>query len=119
MKHNTKIVLMSAAGVLLSAGNALAAGNSSSTDVVGNLGIFSDLAGMLMNYSRWFAFLACTISLFFLLGMAGLGKVQKKLETSLNAKEGLKNWLIELVLVVVAFIILYQWAIPTINGFIP
>lgn len=108
---------MSAAGFLLSAGGALAAGND--TDIVGNLGMFSSLASTIMSYSKWIAFLACSISLLFLLSMAGLGKVQKKLETSLNAKEGIKNWLIEIVLVVVAFIVLFNWVIPTINGFIP
>jgi hypothetical protein len=40
MKLNTKRALLSAAGILLSAGNALAAGNQSSTDIVGNLGMF-------------------------------------------------------------------------------
>ena len=53
MKHNTKIILMSAAGVLLSAGNALAASNQSSTDVAGNLGMFSTLAGTIMTYSKY------------------------------------------------------------------
>ena len=46
---------MSAAGVLLSAGNALAASNQSSTDVVGNLGMFSTLAGTIMTYSKYIA----------------------------------------------------------------
>jgi hypothetical protein len=49
MKHNTKIVLLSAAGVLLTAGNALAAGNTSQTDIVGNLGIFSTLASTVLH----------------------------------------------------------------------
>jgi len=46
MKHNTKIVLLSATGVLLSAGNALAAGDlatgnltaANTGDIVNNLG---------------------------------------------------------------------------------
>ena len=68
MKHNTKIVLLSAAGVLLSVGNALAAGNlsagnQSSTDVVGNLGMFSTLAGTIMTYSKYIAFFMAIISL--------------------------------------------------------
>jgi|BarGraIncu00421A_1022006.scaffolds.fasta_scaffold07550_1 hypothetical protein len=41
MKHNTKRILLSAAGLMLSASNTLAAG---STDIVGNLGFFSTLA---------------------------------------------------------------------------
>ena len=119
MKHNTKIVLLSAAGVLLTAGNALAAGNTSQTDIVGNLGIFSTLASTIMNYSKWIAFLVCTISLLFLLSMSGFGKINKKIEAALHARDGLRDWLIEAVLVVVAFIILFNWIIPTINSFIP
>jgi hypothetical protein len=90
MKHNTKIVLLSAAGVLLTAGNALAAGNTSQTDIVGNLGIFSTLASTIMNYSKWIAFLACTISLLFLLSMSGFGKINKKIEAALHARDGLR-----------------------------
>ena len=68
MKHNTKIVLLSAAGVLLTAGNALAASNQSSTDVVGNLGMFSTLAGTIMTYSKYIAFFMAIISLLALWG---------------------------------------------------
>ena len=59
---------MSAAGVLLSAGSALAAGSQSSTDVVGNLGMFSTLAGTIMTYSKYVAFFMAIISLLALVG---------------------------------------------------
>jgi len=119
MKHNTKIVLMSAAGVLLSAGSALAAGSQSSTDVVGNLGMFSTLAGTIMTYSKYVAFFMAIISLLALWVTGMLAKVSHKVNEAINAKEGVKNWMIEAVLVIVAFIILFSWIIPTINGYVP
>jgi len=119
MKHNTKIVLLSAAGVLLSAGNVLTAGNQSSTDVVGNLGMFSTLAGTIMTYSRYVAFFMAIISLLALWVTGMLAKVSHKVNEAINAKEGVKNWMIEAVLVIVAFIILFSWIIPTINGYVP
>lgn len=119
MKHNTKIVLMSAAGVLLSAGSALAAGSQSSTDVVGNLGMFSTLAGTIMTYSKYVAFFMAIISLLALWVTGMLAKVSQKVNEAINAKEGVKNWMIEAVLVIVAFIILFSWIIPTINGYVP
>jgi len=119
MKHNTKIVLMSAAGVLLSAGSALAAGSQSSTDVVGNLGMFSTLAGTIITYSKYVAFFMAIISLLALWVTGMLAKVSQKVNEAINAKEGVKNWMIEAVLVIVAFIILFSWIIPTINGYVP
>ena len=119
MKHNTKIVLLSAAGVLLSAGNALAASNQSSTDVVGNLGFFSTLAGTIMTYSKYVAFFMAIISLLALWVSGMLAKLSHKVEGAINAQEGLKKWLIEAVLVIIAFIVLFSWIIPTINSYVP
>ena len=119
MKHNTKIVLLSAAGVLLTAGNALAASNQSSTDVVGNLGMFSTLAGTIMTYSKYIAFFMAIISLLALWVTGMLAKISHKVNEAINAKEGVKNWMIEAVLVIVAFIILFSFIIPTINGYVP
>jgi len=120
MKHNTKIALLSAAGVLLSADSALAAGNQSSTDVVvGNMGMFSVLAGTIMTYSKYVAFFMAIISLLALWVSGMLAKVSHKVNEAINAKEGVKNWMIEAILVIVAFIILFSWIIPTINGYVP
>ena len=107
MKHNTKIVLRSAAGVLLSASNALAA-VASSTDVVGNLGFFSVLAGTIMTYSKYVAFFMAIISLLALWVSGMLAKLSHKVEGAINAQEGLKKWLIEAVLVIIAFMVLLQ-----------
>jgi|GEM_PF-1257812 len=107
MKHNTKIVLLSAAGVLLSASNALAA-VASSTDVVGNLGFFSVLAGTIMTYSKYVAFFMAIISLLALWVSGMLAKLSHKVEGAINAQEGLKKWVIEAVLVIIAFMVLLQ-----------
>ena len=120
MKMNTKRFLGSLAGIILSAGNALAAAtNSSSTDIVGNLGFFSTIAGTIMTYSKYCAFFMAVISLLALWVSGMLAKVSHKVNDAINAQEGLKKWLVEAILVIVAFIILFSWVIPTINTYVP
>jgi hypothetical protein len=119
MKVNTKIVLLSVAGVLLTVGNALASGNTSSTDIVGNLGMFSTLAGTIMTYAKYIAFFMAIMSLFALWATGRLAEVGHRVGKAIDAKDGIKNWLIEAVLVIVAFIVLFSFVIPTINGYIP
>jgi hypothetical protein len=120
MKHNTKRVILSAAGLMLSAGNALAAAtNTSSTDIVGNLGFFSTFAGTIIIYAKYIAFFIAILSLFALWSSGQLAKFSHKVEGAINAKEGVKVWLIEAVLVIVAFIVLFSFIIPTINTYVP
>lgn len=121
MKLNTKRTILSFAGILLSAGNTLADATNatSSTDIVGNLGFFSTLAGTIMTYSKYIAFFMAVISLLALWVSGMLAKVSHKVEVAINAQEGLKKWLIEAVLVIVAFIILFSFVIPTINSYVP
>jgi len=120
MKLNTKRVILSAAGLVLSVRNALAeATNTSSTDIVGNLGMFSTIAGTIMTYAKYAAFFIAVISLLALWGSGMLGKLNHKVHETIDAKEGLKKWLLEAVLVIMAFIILFSWVIPTINSYIP
>ena len=120
MKLNTKRVLGSLAGILFSAGNSLAAGtNTSSTDIVGNLGFFSTIAGTIITYSKYIAFFIAVVSLFALWASGQLAKMSHKINDSINAKEGLKNWIVESILVIVAFIILFSFIIPTINQYVP
>ena len=120
MKHNTKRVLLSAARLMLSAGNALAsATNTSSTDIVGNLGFFSTFAGTIIIYAKYIAFFITILSLFALWSSGQLAKFSHKVEGAINAKEGVKVWLIEAVLVIMAFIVLFSFIIPTINTYVP
>ena len=111
MKSTTKKVILSAAGVLLTVGSALAdpTNATSSIDIVGNLGFFSTLAGTIMTYSKYIAFFMAVVSLLALWVSGMLAKVSHKVEHAINAQEGLKKWLIEAVLVIVAFIILFSW----------
>lgn len=124
MKSNTsktlKRILISFCLLLFIGSNALAAAdNISSTDVVGNLGFFSTLAGTIMTYSKYIAFFMAIISLLALWVSGMLAKLSHKVEHAINAQEGLKKWLVEAVLVIVAFIVLFSWIIPTINNYVP
>ncbi len=124
MKPTTKRALLSAAGLMLTVGGALAADpmtavNSTSTDIVGNLGFFSTLAGTIMTYSKYIAFFVAVLSLLGLWVSGMLAKMSKKINEAINAHDGLKNWLKEAVLVIVAFIILFNFVIPTINSMVP
>jgi hypothetical protein len=120
MKFIAKRALLTAAGILLSAGNAFAAvGNTSSSDIVGNLGVFSTFAGMILMYAKYVAFFAAIIAILFMFATGALAKTYRKAENAINAQENVKKFLIECVLVIVAFIVLFDLVIPTINGFIP
>ena len=98
---------------------AAASTNVSSTDIVGNLGFFSDIASTIMTYSKYIAFFMAILSLLALWVSGMFAKFSQKVQKSINAKEGLKNWLLEAVLVIAAFIILFAWIIPTINSYVP
>jgi hypothetical protein len=120
MQPNMKKLILSVGGLLLSASNALAAAtNSSSTDIVGNLGFFSTFAGTIIIYAKYIAFFIAIISLFALWSSGQLAKFSRKVEGAINAKEGVKVWLIEAILVIVAFIVLFSFIIPTINSYVP
>jgi hypothetical protein len=121
MIYNTKRAIQSAVGLMLSAGNALAAATNatSSTDIVGNLGFFSTFAGTIIIYAKYIAFFIAILSLFALWSSGQLAKFSRKVEGAINAKEGVKVWLIEAVLVIVAFIVLFSFIIPTINTYVP
>jgi hypothetical protein len=120
MKTTTRKSILMLAGIMLSAGNALAAAtNTSSTDIVGNLGFFSTFAGTIIIYAKYIAFLIAVLSLFALWSSGQLAKFSRKVEGAVNAKEGVKLWLIEAVLVIVAFIVLFSFIIPTINSYVP
>jgi len=120
VKLNTKRIILSAAGLALSARNALAAAtNTSSTDIVGNLGMFSTIAGTIIIYAKYIAFFIAILSLFALWSSGQLAKFSRKVDSAINAKEGVKIWIIEAVLVIVAFIVLFSWIIPTINEYVP
>lgn len=106
-------------GIALINSAAAASTNVSSTDIVGNLGFFSDIASTIMTYSKYIAFFMAIISLLALWVSGMFAKFSQKVQKSINAKEGLKNWLLEAVLVIAAFIILFAWIIPTINSYVP
>jgi len=116
MKLNTKRALLTLSGVPLSARNALAA---SSSDIVGNLGFFSTIAGTIIIYAKYIAFFIAILSLFALWSSGQLAKFSRKVDSAINAKEGVKIWLIEAILVIVAFIVLFSFIIPTINSYVP
>jgi len=69
--------------------------------------------------SKYVAFFMAIISLFALWVSGMLAKVSHKVEGAINVQEGLKKWLTEAVLVIIAFIVLFSWIIPTINSYVP
>ena len=123
MKHNTKIVLMSAAGVLLTTGNALAAtGNltaSNTGDVVNNLGLFADLGRFILEYAIHicvFFMLLCTI----IISVKGsYARTNKKVTQALEERENLKGLLIDCVIVMLVLIVLFNVVVPYISSFVP
>jgi small-conductance mechanosensitive channel len=117
MKLLTKRALLSAAGLLLSAGNALAASTNTS-DVVGNLGPLSDLAGQILIVVKYAAIFVAILTIFILWLSGNWNKAKQKAQAQLQTQEHIKSWLVEAVLVFVGLIVLLKWIVPGINGMI-
>jgi hypothetical protein len=130
MKHNTKIALMSAAGVLLTAGNAFAAagkpiyaaGNltaANTGDVVNNLGLFADLGKFILEYAIHicvFFMLFCTI----VISLKGhYARANQKPSEALEHRENLKGLVIDSVIVMLVLIVLFNVVVPYISSFVP
>jgi heme/copper-type cytochrome/quinol oxidase subunit 2 len=62
------------------------------------------------------AFFIAVISLLARLVSGMLAKIHHKVDNAINAQERLNKLLLEGVLVIIAFIILFSWIIPTINS---
>jgi hypothetical protein len=127
VKHNTKIVLLSAAGVMLSAGNALAAGNAldgnlsaaDTGDIVSNLGLFSGLGQFILEYAIHivvFFMVVCTIVIY---GKGLYARTNKKVTQALEERENLKGLLIDSVIVMLVLIVLFNVVVPYISAFVP
>ena len=127
MKHNTKIVLLSAAGVMFSAGNALAAGNAldgnlsaaDTGDIVSNLGLFSGLGQFILEYAIHivvFFMVVCTIVIY---GKGLYARTNKKVTQALEERENLKGLLIDSVIVMLVLIVLFNVVVPYISAFVP
>jgi hypothetical protein len=124
MNHNTKRVLMSAAGLLLIAGNALALDGNNLTaantgDVVNNLGLFSELGKFVLEYAIHiciFFMLLCTI----IISVKGTyARTNKKVTQAVEERENLKGLLIDSVIVMLVLIVLFSVVIPYIIAFVP
>lgn len=127
MKHNTKIALMSAAGVLLSAGNALAAGDlttgnltaADTGDIVNNLGLFSGLGKFILEYAIHivvFFMVICTVVIY---GKGLYARSNKKVTEAIEERDNLKGLLIDSVIVMLVLIVLFNVVVPYISSFVP
>ena len=123
MIYNTKIALMSVAGIALSAGNALAAaGNltaANTGDVVNNLGLFADLGRFILEYAIHicvFFMLLCTI----VISLKGhYARANQKPSEALEHRENLKGLVIDSVIVMLVLIVLFNVVVPYISSFVP
>jgi ABC-type multidrug transport system permease subunit len=127
MKHHTKLALMSAAGIALSAGNALAAGDlttgnltaADTSDIVNNLGLFSGMGKFVLEYAVHicvFFMVVCTIMIY---GKGLYARSNKKATEALEERENLKGLLIDSVIVMLVLIVLFNVVVPYISAFVP
>ena len=127
MKLPTKRAILSVAGILLSAGNALAAGDlatgnltaANTGDVVNNLGLFADLGRFILEYAIHicvFFMLLCTV----IISVKGTyARTNKKVTQALEERENLKGLLIDSVIVMLVLIVLFNVVVPYISAFVP
>jgi hypothetical protein len=123
MKFNTKRTLLSAGGLLLFAGNALALdGNitaANTGDIVNNLGLFSGLGKFVLEYAIHicvFFMLLCTIVIS---GKGMYARSNKKVTQAIEERENLKGLLIDSVIVMLVLIVLFNVVVPYISSFVP
>ncbi len=123
MKTNIKIILLSFAGILLTAGNALAIdGNitpANTNDIVNNLGLFSELGKFVMEYAVHicvFFMVFCTLAIY---GKGLYARANKKITEALEERENLKGLMVDSVLVMLALIVLFNVVVPYISAFVP
>jgi hypothetical protein len=125
MKLNTKRVLLSAGGILLSASNALALDNTTdlkpanTNDIVNNLGLFSGLGQFILEYAIHicvFFMVVCTLVIY---GKGLYARSNKKITEAIEERENMKGVIIDSVLVMLALIVLFNVVVPYISGFVP
>ena len=114
---NTKRAILSAVGLMLSAGNALA--EASNVKLTSNLQPLGDLGNQIMSLSKWAAVTIAVLSLLWLWASGNYARLKTKMHEAIGSQEHIKSWMIESVLVVLALIILYDFVIPYVNSFIP
>lgn len=127
MKVNTKRALLTLSGVLLSARNALAAGDlatgnltaANTGDVVNNLGLFADLGRFILEYAIHicvFFMLFCTI----VISLKGhYARANQKPSEALEHRENMKGLVVDSVIVMLVLIVLFNVVVPYISSFVP
>ena len=126
MKHYTKRALLTLSGVLLSARNALAAGDlatgnltaANTGDVVNNLGLFADLGKFILEYAIHicvFFMLFCTI----VIALKGhYARANQKPSEALEHRENMKGLVVDSVIVMLVLIVLFNVVVPYISSFV-
>ncbi|MGB9928822.1 MAG: hypothetical protein ACPK85_10495 [Methanosarcina sp.] len=113
-KKITKIFFVSLS-ILFTANVALGADNSSVTE---NLGPASGIAGDVMTFVKWGAVFVAIISILFLWMSGNVARMRERINDVLNARENMKGWFVECIIVIVGLIFLYEYIIPKINGMV-
>jgi len=110
-----KKLTWSFAGILLTAGSALAEGDN---NVTSNLGPASGVAGDLMFYLKWGSIFVAIATVLILWIRHNLAAHSKKVGDVLQIRDDMKQWFIMGLAVIVSFIFLFQYIIPQLDKFI-
>jgi len=120
---NTKSMLLSATGLMLSARNALALDGNitvvNTGDIVNNLGLFSGLGKFILEYAIHicvFFMVICTVVIY---GKGLYARSNKKVTEAIDERENLKGLLIDSVIVMLVLIVLFNVVVPYISSFVP
>ncbi len=123
MEINTKSMLLSATGLMLSARNALALDGNitvvNTGDIVNNLGLFSGLGKFILEYAIHicvFFMVICTVVIY---GKGLYARSNKKVTEAIDERENLKGLLIDSVIVMLVLIVLFNVVVPYISSFVP
>ena len=122
MEINTKSMLLSATGLMLSARNALALDGNitvvNTGNIVNNLGLFSGLGKFILEYAIHicvFFMVICTVVIY---GKGLYARSNKKVTEAIDERENLKGLLIDSVIVMLVLIVLFNVVVPYISSFV-
>lgn len=110
MKLNTKKLLLQASGLLLTARNSLAANS-----VTSHMGPLSGMFGDILGYVFWAAVAIAILSMLAIWATGNGARAFNKITEAMDARKNKQAWIIDLIIMLFGFVILFGYAIPKLQ----
>ncbi len=132
MKLNTKSVLLSAAGLLMTVGNALASaapgdipeigelnvsGSTTVDSITGNLGFLSGIGEWVLNYAVYIAIFIVLLTYIILLVRSSWARSQNKVNEAVETQTNQRGLFIDVILTMVGLVFVLAVFAPFVLGY--